>query len=263
MKKPKIAIVPTGTDATSNELVRQIFEDPMVLELCTPVIYSPGQAPKNADAADATILYPTTERPECPADATEVVLTEDKCILPLAGEPTAEDIVKLRDILNRDLNILSPRIAIVQKTEMQNPDLANSVTAEHGINTYGPYTVEQMKATDMASHFDGIVCVGPDTMVQRVITVLSPEATARFFAGREAVVTTAWQSVRIDEEEGLADVSALTHPVYLAIDIIHNRATYDEARQNPLQKLYRDKREDKERGEKPKVEKLNTENDEQ
>ena len=176
--------------------------------------------------------------------------------MPLAGEPTAEDIIRLRDILSRDLDISSPRIAIVQETEMQNPDLASSVTAEQGINTYGPYSVEQMKALDMASHFDGIVCAGADAMLQRVVAELSPEAVTRYFAGREAVVTAAWQPVHIDEEEGLADVSALTHPIYRAIDIIHNRASFDEARQNPLQKLYRDKREDRDKGERGKSEKV-------
>ena len=41
------------------------------------------------------------------------------------------------------------------------------------------------------------------------------------------------------------NVSWLTHPIYTAIDVIRNRAFYDEARRNPLQKLFRDKRDDR------------------
>ena len=43
----------------------------------------------------------------------------------------------------------------------------------------------------------------------------------------------------------LVEVSELTRPIYTAIDIVRHRAFYDEVRENPLPKLFRDKREDR------------------
>ena len=241
MEKLKITILQAGTDSTSEDSIRQICEDPALLELCTPM-FCTGKADRSSDA---TVYYPTAEPVRCPADATEIISTEELRFMPLAKEPTAEDIVKLRDILERDFGIRSPRIAIVQEKEMQNPDLASQVTAEQGINTYGPYSVEQVLADDKACHFDGIV-TADEPLAQRIIKELLLKAPVRFFAGRESVVTAACQPARIEgAEEGLADISALTHPIYTAIDVIHNRAFFDEALQNPLPKLYRDKREDR------------------
>ena len=62
-----------------------------------------------------------------------------------------------------------------------------------------------------------------------------------------------------ETEEGLADVSKLTKPIYTAIDIVRNRAFYDEARQNPLPKLFRDKRDDRKKDDAPQA---NSDNDE-
>ena len=250
MEKLKIAIVQSGTDSTNDEIIRQLCEDPALLELCTPIVTGTTDARTDADAM---VFFPAAEPVKCPADATEIIVTEEVIFKPLTKEPTAEDIIKFRDILERDFDLRSPRIAIVQETEMQVPDLASQVTAESGINTYGPYSVEQVLAEDKARHFDGIV-TADKTLTQRIIKELMLEAPVRFFAGKASVVTAVCQPISIDEkEEGLADISALTHPIYTAIDVIHNRAFYDEARQNPLPKLFHDKREDKRKDNTPQA----------
>lgn len=250
MEKLKIAIIKTGNSGNGDDLLRSVYEDPALLELCTPVVLEKKAALRDLDEGKvAAVVLASTEPAECPAGAFEVIATDKTNIMPLAKEPTAEDIVKFRDMLERDFDLRSPRIAIVHETAMQNPDLASQVTEEQGINTYGPYTVEQLFAEDMASHFDGII-TADKALAQHILAKLPLEASVRFFAGREAVVTAVCQPAQTNEaEEGMADVSWLTHPIYIAIDVIRNRASYDEARQNPLPKLYRDKREDR-RGEK-------------
>lgn len=265
MENFKIAITKAGIDATSDNLLHSICEDPAMLELCTPVIYDSAEQEKEAfrdldkGNVDALTLVSTVEPTKCPADAIEIIVTERACFMPLKKEPTAEDIIRLRDILERDLDIRSPRIAIVQENDMQNPDLIQQVTAEQGINTYGPYTTEQILADDSVSHFDGIIVAGGESLMQRIITAPLLGVPVRFFAGRESVITATYRPVRIDDAgDGLADVSELTHPIYTAIEIIRNRAFYDEARQNPLPKLFRDKREDRKQNE---ASQANTNND--
>ena len=133
---------------------------------------------------------------------------------------------------------------------MQNPDLASQITAEQGINTYGPYSLEQIMVEDAVWHFDGIVTTDK-ALAQKLVSQLSEKAPVRYFAGKETVVTAACLPAQMDEEEGLADVSWLTHPFFVAIDIIRNRAFYDEARQDILPKLFHDKREDRKKDEAP------------
>lgn len=254
MEKLKIAI--SQGNGTNEERFLKVFDDPTLFELCTPITYDGADSMTAAlqdleeGNVDALVLAPTDEPIKCPADATEVVVTEKACFMPLPKEPTEDDIIKLRDILERDFDIRNPRIAIVQESSMQNPELANQVTTEQNINTYGPYTFEQIQNEDIACHFDGIIIPEGSTLP----TNLSQEPPVRFFAGTEDVVTAASSPVQTnEEEEGLADVSWMTHPFYTAIDIVRNRALYDEVRQNPLPKLFRDKREERKQNEAPQV----------
>lgn len=250
MDKLKIAVTQSNTNDAAGELIRSILADTALLELCSPILYDAGKDEAalrdvGEGKADALVHLSPTD-PAHPADTIEIIATDKIYFMPIAKEPTAEDVANFRNILERDFDIRSPRIAIVQETSLQNPDLANQVTAEQGINTYGPYTVAQILEGDKLSHFDGIIAANGKTTVQNIVAELSLEAPVRYFAGKETVVTAVCKPSRTgNPEEGLADVSAWTHPFYTAFDVIRNRAHYDEARQNPLQKLFRDKRDDK------------------
>ena len=159
MDKLKIAIALIGEDGTSNDPIRQVCDDPAMLELCSPAFFNEEAAYRELDEenADALVLYASNEPAKRPAQSVEIIVTEKANLMPLSKEPTAEDIIKFRDILERDFDQQLPRIAIVQETAMQNPDLASQVTTEQGINTYGPYTSEQILSENNACHFDGII----------------------------------------------------------------------------------------------------------
>ena len=254
MEKLKIAVTQGNAGEAGSELISSILGDSALLELCTPTLYDAGKAEAalhdlGEGKADA-LVHISSDNPARPADAAEIIATDEICFMPLEREPTAEDVVSFRNILERDFDIRSPRIAIVQETSVQNPDLASQVTTGQGINTYGPYTVAQLLEEDKASHFDGIIAAGGKTSVQDILAELPLGVPVRYFAGKETVVTAVCKPGRTgNPEEGLADVSAWTHPFYTAIDIVRNRILYDEARQDPLQKLFRDKREDKKKDE--------------
>ena len=249
MEKLKIAIAITGSDDASRDMIRKTYEDSAVSELCTTVFYTEEDAALSdldKGKADAVVIVGAAGQAKAPAGATEIIVTGKACIMPLAKEPDPEDIVRLRDIMERDFDLRSPRIAIVQETAMQNPELAAQVTAEQGINTYGPYTAEQIKGEDMATHFDGIITSADKAQAMHIAGELSQEASVCCFCGMEKVVTAACQ---LPAQDGTEDVSALTHPIYTAIDIIRNRSFYDEARRNILPKLFRDKRDERKKEE--------------
>lgn len=44
--------------------------------------------------------------------------------------------------------------------------------------------------------------------------------------------------------KGVADESSFRNAIYAAIDIFRNRADYDEPLQNPLKKLYHERKDD-------------------
>ena len=123
MEKLKIAITQFDSEATNNNLIRQICEDPAMLELCIPVFYDEETAYRELDEeeVDALVLFSSAELMKQPVNSTEIVVTDKTRFMPLTTEPTAEDIVKLRDILERDFDLQLPRIAIVQENNMQNP----------------------------------------------------------------------------------------------------------------------------------------------
>ena len=194
---------------------------------------------------DALVMAPATKATPCPADATEVIIVGQAHIMPLAGEPTADDVMRFHDILERDFDLRAPRIAILQESRMQNNELAQQVTTEHGINTYGPYTAEQFFSSEAVCHFDGIITTEGPNAAEALLSRLSQDAPVRFFANREGVATAAYQPARMhDAAKGIAELTILTQPIYAAIDIVRCRASYDEARRNPLPKLFRDRRED-------------------
>jgi|GEM_PF-2414910 len=248
MEKPKIAIILGKFDEESLSLVHATLDEPAMLELCTPLVFEEEKADAawhtlSEGRADALVLATAASAPQVQG-AVEIIATGQAQVLPLQAEPTEEDVASFRNILERDFDLLSPRIAIVQETAMANPDLAAQVTAELGINTYGPYTTEQILADERCSHFDGIIAVGDGKEALRIADTIAREAPARFFAGRDDVVAAVClppHKSRID------DACLLTQPVFTAIDVLRNRANYDEALQNPLPKLFRDKRDDRRR----------------
>lgn len=308
MDKLKIAITQGNYNGTSYELIFRAFEEPTMLELCTPIIYGSTRyalayrkaldlttnfaAISQADDAqdgrlsiinaaegcadvemgsttadslqqeeaslaaatidlnegrvDALVLTPTAKPMKCPAGATEILLTEKAHIMPLSVEPKADDVIRLHGILERDFDLPSPRIAIVAETPLQDSGLADKVTAEHGIITYGPYTAEQILYNDTANHFDGIIAFGTDKFMQQLQNGLSQETSVRYFAGRQSVITAVALPAPMNQaDKGLAKITELTQPIYTAIDIVRNRMAFDEARKDTLPKLFRDKRDER------------------
>ena len=264
MEKLKIAVTTIGTDAVNESRIRSICEDPVVLDLCTTIVYEKEEAlcELSKGNVNALVLYPSTESVKRPVESIEFIVTDKTIFIPIRKEPSIEEIVQFRDILERDFDIHSPRVAIVLEGNMQNPDFANQVTTEQGINTYGPYTLEQILAEDAINHFDCIVIIGDSVLEQHIIAGLSQDAPVRFFANTGTVITSTYHPVLMkEEEEGVTDISELTHPIYIAIDVIRNRILYDKARQNPLPKLFRDKRDDRKKDD-VSQNKLNSQNEE-
>ena len=75
--------------------------------------------------------------------------------------------------------------------------------------------------------------------------VVSKDEGVVFVANLSYVCTSPCQNVQYSiAGKGVAEILSLNHAIFSAIDICKNRVFYDKAHENPLPKLYQDKRED-------------------
>jgi len=181
--------------------------------------------------------------------------------LPLAQVPTAlsADVIreKLRlfnDSLKRDFYIDKPRIAVLslnphagengilgsEEHDIITPAIQQSLD-EDGVQCFGPYAADGFFGARHYRRFDGVLAMYHDQGLAPFKTIAMDEGV-NFTAGLPIVRTSPDHGTGYDiAGQGLANESSMRHAIYTAIDVCRNRVRYDEARQNPLPKLFQDR----------------------
>lgn len=151
--------------------------------------------------------------------------------------------------LRRDFRISNPRIAVLAlnrthgKEEEEFIKPAIEELFMQSIQCFGPYETEKFFTEDMAKHFDGILAMYYDQVVPQMIA--NSDKFVCVTLGLPFVHCSGLDSKKSDVRE----------LVYAASDIFTNRLSFDEARENPLPKLYHEHKEGEERRP-PKLAKL-------
>jgi len=163
------------------------------------------------------------------------------------------------EALRRDLRISSPRIAVLslnprcgedgalgeEEQEIIAPAIAE--LEEQGIQAFGPYAADSFFGRGEYSKFDGVLAMYHDQGMTPFKT-LAPEDGIRFTAGLPIIRTAPAYGVHFSMAgRNLLDASSMRHAIYLAVDAFRNRDDYDEPLQNPLPKLYHEKRDESEK----------------
>lgn len=158
--------------------------------------------------------------------------------------------------LRRDFSITRPRIAVLslnphagdngllgsEEQEIIQPAIAEA--GKTGVHAYGPYAADGFFGTRAYEHFDGVLAMYHDQGLA-AFKALTMESGVNYTAGLSGVRTSPDHGVAYDiAGKGQADETSLREAIYKAIDIKHNRETWDEAHSNPLRKLYRERKED-------------------
>lgn len=115
---------------------------------------------------------------------------------------------------------------------------------EQGILCYGPFPADGFMGNGSFSHFDGILAMYHD---QGLIPfkVLAMENGVNFTAGLDIVRTSPDHGTAFDiAGKNEASPDSFRQAIYMGIDIYRNRKRHAEANQNPLRKLYFEKRDD-------------------
>lgn len=199
----------------------------------------------------------------CSDDLRVALVTNHVAIKDVPEAITKQKIVEkaqlMHQSLRRDLTLSSPRIAVLalnphadedgQLGEEEQTIIAPAIAelAEQGIQAFGPYPADEFFGTGQYLRFDGVLAMYYDQGMTAFKTLVS-EGSVDFTAGLPLVVT----APAVDscfEQAGQTKVSALPllHAIYMAIDATRNRRNYDEPLQNPLPKLYHEKRDDSEK----------------
>lgn len=181
--------------------------------------------------------------------------------LPISQVPSAlttelirEKLSLLNTSLKRDFNISCPRIAVLslnphagengllgsEERDVIAPAIQQSLD-EDGIQSFGPFAADGFFGARQYRRFDAVLAMYHDQGLAPFKTIAMDEGV-NFTAGLPIVRTSPDHGTGYDiAGQGIANESSMRHAIYTAIDVFRNRITFDEARQNPLPKLFQDR----------------------
>ena len=161
--------------------------------------------------------------------------------------------------LRRDFRISNPRIAVLslnphagdngllgsEEQEVIKPAIDELEKA--GIQAFGPYPADGFFGSNAYDHFDGVLAMYHDQGLAPFKTI-ALESGVNFTAGLPIIRTSPDHGTAYDiAGQGKADGNSFRQAVYTAIDVFRNRKNYDEPLENPLPKLFHEKRDDSEK----------------
>ena len=164
---------------------------------------------------------------------------------------------KLRTVneaMKRDFRLSNPRIGVLALNSIANGEEEKNIicpavckAADEGINAYGPYAADEYFGENIYDAFDVTLAMYDDQAIIPFTTLMQNDGIY-YVASLPLVCTAPAQTPSFDAAgQGISDESALRHAIFEAIDIVRNRAEYDEPLANPLQKLYHEKRDESEK----------------
>ena len=178
----------------------------------------------------------------------------------IAKAITKEGIVEKATIfhkaLKRDFRISSPRIAVLSLNPhagdngllgSEEKDIilpAIEELADKGIQAFGPFAADGFFGSGAYDHFDGVLAMYHDQGLAPFKTI-ALESGVNYTAGLPIVRTSPDHGTAYDiAGKGIADENSMRQAIFTAIDVFRKRKFYDEPLQNPLPKLFHEKRED-------------------
>ncbi len=196
-------------------------------------------------------------------DIKVALVTNNLAIKDIPESITRQKIVEkgklFHESLRRDLRISAPRIAVLSlnprcgeegRLGEEEQDIiipAINELEEAGVQAFGPYAADNFFGRGEYYHFDGVLAMYHDQGLLPFKS-LSPYEGVRFSAGLPIIRTAPASDPKFPVAgQLLTTPDSLRHSIYLAIDVLRNRETFDEPLANPLPKLYHERRDDSEK----------------
>lgn len=170
-----------------------------------------------------------------------------------------EKILILNNSLRRDFRIETPRIAVLAlnphagengllgKEEQEIIAPAIREAQDSGVLCVGPFAADGFFGSGKYKDFDAILAMYHDQGLIPFKTI-AMESGVNFTAGLPFVRTSPAHGTAYDiAGKGVASDESFRQAIYLSVDIFKNRKAFDEARANPLRKMYFDRGKDDEK----------------
>ena len=168
----------------------------------------------------------------------------------------------LHQSLRRDMRINNPRIAVLalnprggengvlgDEEQLVICPAIEELIAE-GIQVFGPYPADDFFGDGSYAQFDAVLAMYHDQGQTpfKALTSISDDKGVRVTAGLPLVRTAPAHGVCFEKAgKGSTEPDSMRRALYEAIDIWRNRKEYDLPLQNPLPKLYHEKRDESEK----------------
>lgn len=211
-------------------------------------------------AADALVMI------ECrPADGQQPLLVNGRVriVVPTTTydkESLKAKVKELRDLLRRDFMLSTPRIALLaannrnedgswgtEETETIRPAVEELM--EENVPAFGPYDATAFADSQQYEQFDGILANSKEQALA-LLDATEDAQGAMLVEGPAYVITAIRPNAKScpktageEPQEG----QTLRNAIYLALDVVRHRISYDRPFRHPLQKLYHEKKDDSEK----------------
>jgi len=177
----------------------------------------------------------------------------------LSKELIAEKIRTLNNTLKRDFSIDAPRIAVLglnphagengllgkEEEEIIAPVVKEA--QEEWILCAGPYAADGFFGSGRFKEFDAILAMYHDQGLIPFKT-MAMDMGVNYTAGLPIIRTSPDHGTAYDiAGKNEASDESFRQSIYMAVDIYRNRVIYDEARKNPLKKMFYDRGRDDEK----------------
>lgn len=177
----------------------------------------------------------------------------------ITTEAIIEKVMLMQQTLKRDFLITNPRIAVLSLNPKSNEDdscgteereiiiPAVDALAEKGVQAFGPYATDEFFGKGYFTEFDGVMAMYHDQATTPFHSLYTEDGVV-YIAGLPIVCAAADVTPCFSiAGTGEADEASFRHAIYLAVDAFRCRKDYDEAIEDPLPKLYHEKRDESEK----------------
>jgi len=202
-----------------------------------------GDASLNGANGDASLMMLCTESLRVALVCNHVSIADIPA--QITEERILAKLTLLNNSLKRDFGLEKPRIAVLAlnphagdagllgKEEQEIIVPALEKAKEQGVWAFGPYAADGFFGTGHFTHFDAVLAMYHD---QGLIPFKTLDMSGvNYTAGLSIVRTSPDHGVGYDiAGKNQADASSMRHAIYMAVDVLKQRAEYDELRANPL-----------------------------
>ena len=168
----------------------------------------------------------------------------------ISTELIIEKIKTLNNSLKRDFFIDNPRIAVLSlnphagengllgKEEQEIIEPAIKKCVDHNILCAGPFAADGFFGSERYKDFDAVLAMYHDQGLIPFKTI-AMDSGVNFTAGLPVVRTSPAHGTAYDiAGKGEASEESFRQSLYMAVDIHRNRIAYDEARKDPLRRMF-------------------------